>query len=129
MWAIWKSFFPDVLNKHAPLAKIRVKGNNLPYVTTQARRLIRQRDFLWKKANKPGSNYLRQASQRLTLKVTYMLRKLRYDYYSKQIEENSGDMKRTWKILEKAMNKESKTVTIDKIVSDNHEIIDKCFDF
>ena len=34
-------------------------------------------------------------------------------------------MKRTWKILKQAMNKESKTVTIDKIVSDNHEIADK----
>ena len=45
MWVIWKSFFLDVLNKHAPLAKIRVKGNNLPYVTTEVRRLIRQRDF------------------------------------------------------------------------------------
>ena len=54
-----------------------------------------------------------------------MLRKLRSDYYSKQIGENSGDVKRTWKILKQAMNKESKTVTINKIVSDNHEITDK----
>ena len=54
-----------------------------------------------------------------------MLRKLRSDYYSKQIEENSGDMKSTWKILKQAMNKKSKTVTIDKIVSENHEITDK----
>ena len=113
MWVIWKSFFLDVLNKHAPLAKIKVKGNNLPYVTTEVRRLIRQRDFPRKKANETGSNYLRQATQRLIHKVTYMLRKLRSDYYSKQIEENRGDMKRTWKILKQAMNKESKTVTIE----------------
>ena len=51
-----------------------------------------------------------------------MLRKLRSDYYSKQIEENSGDIR---KILKQAMNKESKTVTADKSVSDNHEITDK----
>ena len=54
-----------------------------------------------------------------------MLRKRRSDYYSKQIEENSSDMKRTWKILKQAMIKECKTVTVDKIVSDNHEITDK----
>ena len=60
----------DVLNKHPPLAKIRVKGNNLPYVTTEVRRLIRQRDFLRQKGNKTGSNYLRQASQRLTHNLT-----------------------------------------------------------
>ena len=93
MWVIWKSFFLDVLNKHAPLAKIGVKENNLPYVTTEVRRLIQQGDFLRKKANKTGLNYLREASQRLTHEMTYMLRKLRSDYYSKQIEENSGNMK------------------------------------
>ena len=32
MWAMWKKFFLDVLNKHAPLTKIKVKGNNLPYI-------------------------------------------------------------------------------------------------
>ena len=125
MWAIWKSFFLDVLNKHAPLAKIKVKENSLPYVTTEVRRLIRQREFLQKKASKTGSTYLWQAPQRLTHEVTYMLRKLRSDYYSNQIEENSSDMKRTWKILKQAMNNEIKTVNIDKIVSDNHEITDK----
>ena len=95
-------------------------------MTTEVRRLIRQRNFLRKKANRTGSNYLRQASQRLTHEVTCVLRKLRSDYYSKQIEENSGDIERTWKILKQAMNKESKIVTIDKIVSDSHhEITDK----
>ena len=79
MWVIWKSFFLDFLNKHAPLAKIRVKRNNLAYVTIGVRRLIQQRDFLRKKANKTGSNYLRQTSQRLTHKVTYMLRNLRFE--------------------------------------------------
>ena len=37
MWVIWKCFFLDVPNKHAPLAKIGVKGNNLPYVSTEVR--------------------------------------------------------------------------------------------
>ena len=55
IWPIWKSFFLDVQNKHAPSAKIRVKGNNLPYMTTELRRLILQRDFLQNKANKTGS--------------------------------------------------------------------------
>ena len=44
MWAMWK-FFLDVLNEHAPLTKIKVKGNNLPYIDSETRRLIRQRDY------------------------------------------------------------------------------------
>ena len=43
MWAMWKKFFLDVLNKHAPLTEI--KGNNLPYIDSETRRLIRQRDI------------------------------------------------------------------------------------
>ena len=81
--------------------------------------------FSQKKGQKNWFALPKQASQWLINEVNYMLRKLRSDYYSKQIEENSSDMKRTWKILKQAMNTESKTVTIDKIVSNNHEITDK----
>ena len=61
MWHWWKTFFLDILNKHAPVAKIKVKGNHLPYVTSELKSMIRQRDYLRAKANKTGSNLLRQA--------------------------------------------------------------------
>ena len=31
MWEIWKNFFISAVEKHAPLAKITLKGNNLHY--------------------------------------------------------------------------------------------------
>ena len=55
MWLLWRTFFFVVLNKHAPIGSIKVKGNNLPYITAEVRQLTRQRDFLRKKANKTGS--------------------------------------------------------------------------
>ena len=58
MWLIWKTLFLDVLNKHAPITNIKIKGNNLPYITAEVRQLARQRDYLLKKANKTGSKYL-----------------------------------------------------------------------
>ena len=61
MWHWWKTFFLDILNKHAPVAKIKVKGNHLPYFTSELNLMIRQRDCLVAKANKTGSNLLRQA--------------------------------------------------------------------
>ena len=54
MWLIWKTFL-DVLNKHALVSNIKVKGDNLPYITVEVRQLARQRDYLRKKANKTGS--------------------------------------------------------------------------
>ena len=67
--------FPlDILNKHAPVKTIRVRGNNLPYVKAEVKSVMRQRDYLRGKARKTGSKYLRQAFQHLCNKVDYTLR-------------------------------------------------------
>ena len=89
--------FPlSILNKHAPIKTIRVRGNNLPYVTAEVKSLMRQRDYLWRNANKTGSKYLWQAYQQLRNKVDYTLRKLKSDYYTKKIEENKVNLQNTW---------------------------------
>ena len=33
MWLLWKSLYIDILNKHAPVTNIRLKGATLPYMT------------------------------------------------------------------------------------------------
>ena len=35
MWLRWKTFLLNILNKHAPVASIKVKGNSSPYVTSE----------------------------------------------------------------------------------------------
>ena len=82
----WKTFFINILNKHAPIKTIRVRGNNLPYVIAEVKSLMRQRDYLRGKANNTGSKYLGHAYQQLRNKVDYTLRKLKSDYYTKKIE-------------------------------------------
>ena len=34
---IWNNWFLYVLNKHAPLSDVKIKGNNLPYITMDVR--------------------------------------------------------------------------------------------
>ena len=99
MWLLWKKMFLDLLDhdKHAPITEIKLKGNNLPYITMEMRRLIRTRDHLKKKANQSGSKYLHQAFQQIRNKVTFGIRNLRSDYYSKKIKESIGDIRSTWK--------------------------------
>ena len=93
MWTIWKTWFLNVLNRHAPISDITIKGNNLPYITVEVRQMIRQRDYLRKKANKTGSDILRQAFQQIRNKVTYTIRKLRAEYYSKTLKKMKGTLK------------------------------------
>ena len=104
----------DILNKHVPVSKI--KGNNLPYITSKVRRMTRQRDYLCKKANETGSKYLRQALLNIRGRVYQELRYLCNSYYSGKIDEHKTDPKQTWKILKKALGKGSKSAIIEHII-------------
>ena len=109
MWLLWKNLVLNTLHMHAPISEIRIRGNNLPYITAEMRKLIRTRDYLKKKANKTGSKYLHQAFQQIRNKVKSGIRKLRSEYYRNKIEENRGDLKATWKILKEVTNKGNKS--------------------
>ena len=56
--------------------------------------------------------------------MIYSLPNLRRDYYTRKIEENKGNLKNTWKILKHATGKETKNVSIDKILKDGKIITD-----
>ena len=47
--------------------------------------------------------------------MTYGVRKLRSDYYSKKIKESSGDIRSTWKILKEITNNDNKSTSINEI--------------
>ena len=123
MWLIWKTWYLEVLNRHAPVSDMKKKGNNLPYITMEVRQMIRQRDYLRKKANKTGSPILRQAFQQIRNKVTYKIRSLRGEYFSKSIETNKNDLRKTWKILKQAIGRDVKATSIDHVKLGDDEII------
>ena len=97
IWLQWKTFFLDILDKHMPNIQIKIKGNRIPYVNSDVKEMIRQRDYLRAKANKTGSNILRQASYHLRNKVNYTMKQLRKNYYTNKIEENRDNLKKTCK--------------------------------
>ena len=112
--------------KQTPLIKtIRVRGNNLSYVTAEVKSLMRHRDYLRGKANKTGSKYFRQAYQQLRNKVDYTLRKLKSDYYTKKIEENKGNLKNTWRVIKHVNNRSPKCTSIDQIRVHEWLVVDK----
>ena len=110
LWHWWKTFFLDILNKHAPTSKIKIKGNCLPFVTSEYKSLIRQRDFLRAKANKTGSNILRLAFVQIKNKVNYKLALLTKNLYSRKIEENKGNLKIPGKFLNRQWGKVIKQI-------------------
>ena len=52
LWQTLLDFFLAILNKHSPTVTLKIRGKTAPYVTSEIRKMIRQRDFLKAKANK-----------------------------------------------------------------------------
>ena len=125
VWLRWKASFLNILNMHAPVASIRVKGNSLRYVTSELRAMIRTRDYLRAKANKTGSTYLRQAFNHVRNKVNRTLSELRIKYYTQKLDENKDDIKGTWKVLKQAMGQGTKSNNINKILYNDCEFIEQ----
>ena len=67
---IWLLGKQDCFKNHEPIPRIRVKGNHLPYITSDLRKMSRQRDYLRAKVNKTDSSVLRQAFNPVKYKVT-----------------------------------------------------------
>ena len=123
MWLRWKAFFLDILDKHAPVTKIKMKGNSLPYATSELRAPIKTRDYLRAKANKTGSEYLWQAFNHTINKVNKLLLDLQKTTIQKRL--NKDNLKGTWKILKQAMGQESKSSTRENVIHKGCEISDK----
>ena len=60
----------------------------------------------------------------MKMKVNYAIRDARRKYYIKKIDENEGNLKQTWKVLNHAMNRKCKTSNIGKLCIEIREICD-----
>ena len=125
LWQTCLDFLLAILNKHFPTVTLKIRGKTAPYVTSEIRKMIRQRDFLKAKANKTGSKYLWQARQQMRNKVGCRLRKSKQEYFIKEIEDSRGNLKNTWKILRQVTGKENSAIAIVRIKYEGNEISDE----
>ena len=107
------------------MTKMKIKGNNLSHITSKVRRMIRQRDYLRRKANETGSKYLRQAFFNIRCRVYQELRYLRNSYYSGKIDGHKNDPKQTWKILKQALGRGNKSAVIEQIIFNDQILNEK----
>ena len=52
MWSEWKKSFLEIVDKHVPLRKARVRGRSCPWITSELKKQIHERDILKIKAIK-----------------------------------------------------------------------------
>ena len=100
----------------------RQKCISKPWITTDLKNLIRRKNKLYVIFNKRPTllNEIRYKSLKRT--VRKVLRQSQRDYYHRQIEENSNNIKKTWEILNSLLGRTTRKGQVTELKIDNRTI-------
>lgn len=96
-----------IVNNHAPLKKFTVKAKSAPWVDTELRSLMAQREEAKKVAVLSDSLEDRTFYRILRNQVTKENRVKKKKYFQKRIDDSGTDSKRMWNVLNEIMGKKS----------------------
>ena len=122
MWEIWKELFLEVLNKHAPLQHKKTKPSKVPWITTEIKSLINERDKLKRKAiitklETDWSKYKRTRNQ-----VNIKLRNAKTNYYSSKIFNQKSNPKKAWRSINNLLGKRNKNSKINELILEGNTL-------
>ena len=80
-WNVWKSFFTDTLNRHAPIQHKRTRRNSVPWITPRIKALMRNRDYHKKRAIKYASQTHWESFKKLRNEVNIQMRNAKFIFF------------------------------------------------
>ena len=107
------------------MKNIRVSEKYCPWVNTDRKKMIRNRDKLKKKAIKTGSPLLLVSYNQPRNKVNRLNIDLKWKHFTEIIQNSEGNTKETWEALNQLMNKKSKTTNINQLKQEGNVISNK----
>ena len=96
MWLKWKCSFLSIANKHAPLRTMRVRTRSSPWITSELKKRMHDRDILKIKASKKQRNI-----------VNSEIRLAKQAYYQNSFNKYMGDSKKTWQTINELTSRKS----------------------
>ncbi|CAH3132643.1 unnamed protein product, partial [Porites lobata] len=122
MWAAWKQLFLECVNKHAPLHVKRARASKSPWITPYLKKPMHDRDILKLKASrsKDANDWLQFKKCRNL--VNNEIKKAKELYYKRVLDENEGNSRQTWKIVNELTSRKTNNCCIKEIKSNGNSI-------
>ena len=100
-----------ILNKHAPIRQRKVRNKYSPHINVELKREMFLRDFYEKKHRSSGNpnDWLEYKKLRNIVNIEHANAKK--DYFAYKLSQANHDIKVTWKSLNSALGRRSKTST------------------
>lgn len=118
-----KRWYCSILDEHAPIKQVQVRGNQVPYMNDEWRRAIRRRNHFWNIFSRIRSdaNYAAYKKQRNL--CTSLRRKAIKGYFTKRSEEISQDPRNFWNTFRPFLHRRKSFKANDIILKENECIM------
>ena len=105
--SIWSKMFLNVADRHAPVKQTRIKGNDVPWMSSDLKNSMHERNRLHRKAvkSKNPADWIKYKEVKNS--VNMQVRKCKSDYYCNLIEESKNQPKSLWKHLNNITSRKS----------------------
>ena len=115
--------FNNILNKHAPIRKKRVRNKETPWMNAHIMQKMRERDKMKSQAKSSGCENQWNMYRQLRNQVTAMVRAAKRSYICESIEKNHDNSSALWKSLRYIVPNKKKGNSINKLVCSGKEIV------
>ena len=105
----FNELFCDIVDKHAPVKKIKIRGRPLPYVTDEIRHLMKAREDWRKIARKTNDPCAWSVYKNLKREVKREIRAAEREFVMEQIKNNKNNTNSIWKTIRSCIPNKSKT--------------------
>ena len=122
MWICWKELFLEVLDKHAPIRQIRKRSCSVPWITSDIKELIFDRDKMKRKAMVTKQSVDWDAYKTSRNRVNIALRRGKSEYYRKKTAQQNKNPKEAWKTINDLLGRSSNDTTINELSIDGSNI-------
>ena len=126
-WLVWKSFFLEVLDRHAPILRMNVKSKRIPWINALIKQLMRERDFNKAMFKKFNLKIHWDKFKTIRNKINAEIKRLEANYYNTKISEclEHKNIKKSWALVNNLLGRNSKSTIINEIRRDNNIFTDK----
>lgn len=124
-WKFFHDVFTNIINKHAPLRKFRVKGRDNPWFSSQLSTLLRERDVAWAKARSSKSEADWLTFRQLRNRFTSLVQKAKSDFYFSKTISNLNDPRKFWKVIKSSYGSVTTSELPTCIVTESCRVTDK----
>ena len=122
MWADWKAKFLTIVNSHAPIKTKRVRSRKVPWVTSDLRKGMRDRNVAKWKAIKSNDPQDWAVYKRLRNKINGEVKSTKASYYATTFIQSNGNSRKTWQMINELTSRQKNNASVKELRLDENSV-------